>query len=45
MIRALGAVAAAMVVMIGLALFFVGFVLGPLIILALGYALFSFTSR
>jgi hypothetical protein len=44
-IRAFISVAAATVVMIGLALFFVGFVLAPLIILALGYALFAFTSR
>ncbi len=45
MIRALVSVASATVVMVGLALFFVGFVLAPLIILALGYALFAFTSR
>mgnify|MGYP000123685562 CR=1 FL=1 len=45
MIRAFVSVAAATVVMIGLALFFVGFVLAPLIVLAAGYALFAFTSR
>jgi hypothetical protein len=45
LIRAFISVASATVVMIGLALFFVGFVLAPLLILALGYALFAFTSR
>lgn len=35
-------VIAAMALLIGLTLFFVGFVLAPLIVLAIGYAIFYF---
>ena len=45
MIRAFVNVAAATAMMLGLALFFVGFVLAPLLVLAAGYALFAFSSR
>jgi hypothetical protein len=44
MINALVTVAMATLMMLGLALFFVGFVLGPLIVLAVGYALFAFAA-
>lgn len=44
MAGALFHVLAAMLMMLGLALFFVGFVLAPLIILAVGYVLFTFAA-
>ena len=42
--RALFNVLTATAMMIGLALFFVGFVLAPLIVLAVGYVLFTFAA-
>ena len=44
MARALFNVLMATVLVIGLALFFVGFVLAPLIVLAVGYVLFTFAA-
>ncbi len=44
MVRALFNVAMATVMVMGLALFFVGFVLAPLIVLAVGYVLFTFAA-
>jgi hypothetical protein len=44
MARALFSVLMASLMMIGLALFFVGFVLAPLIVLAVGYVLFTFAA-
>jgi len=42
MFSAVWNVLAASVLLIGLSLFFVGFVLAPLIVLAIGYVLFTF---
>ncbi len=42
--RALFNVLMASLIMVGLALFFVGFVLAPLIVLAVGYVLFTFAA-
>lgn len=42
MFSALWNVLAATVLLIGLSLFFVGFVLAPLIVLAVGYVIFTF---
>ena len=42
--KALFNVLMATLVVIGLALFFVGFVLAPLIVLAVGYVLFTFAA-
>ncbi len=44
MLSALFHVLAATLMMIGLALFFVGFVLAPLIVLVVGYVLFTFAA-
>lgn len=44
MASALFNVLAATLMMAGLALFFVGFVLAPLIVLAVGYVLFTFAA-
>lgn len=44
MASALFNVLAATLMMVGLALFFVGFVLAPLIVLAVGYVLFTFAA-
>lgn len=44
MLNALLYVLLAVVMMVGLALFFVGFVLAPLIVLAVGYILFTFAA-
>ena len=42
MMSALWNVLAATLLLIGLSLFFVGFVLAPLIVLAVGYVIFTF---
>jgi len=42
--RAIFNVLMATLIVIGLALFFVGFVLAPLIVLAVGYVLFTFAA-
>lgn len=42
--RALLNVLLVLLMMVGLVLFFVGFVLGPLIVLAIGYVLFTFAA-
>ena len=42
MFSALWNVLAAMLLLIGLSMFFVGFVLAPLIVLAVGYVIFTF---
>ena len=42
--RAMLNVLIVMLMMLGLILFFVGFVLGPLIVLAVGYVLFTFAA-
>lgn len=44
MLNALLNVVAATLMMVGLALFFVGFVLAPLIVLAVGYVVFTFAA-
>ncbi len=44
MARALFNVLMATLMVMGLALFFVGFVLAPLIVLAVGYVLFTFAA-
>jgi hypothetical protein len=44
MARAFVNVLMATLMMVGLALFFVGFVLAPLIVLAVGYVLFTFAA-
>jgi hypothetical protein len=44
MLNALLYVLLAALIMVGLALFFVGFVLAPLIVLAVGYVLFTFAA-
>ena len=42
--RAIGSVLMATLILLGLALFFIGFVLAPLIVLAVGYVLFTFAA-
>lgn len=44
MVRAFFGLLMATALVIGLALFFVGFVLAPLIVLAVGYVLFTFAA-